>query len=151
MIPSILRSCNILQAHLLLSLESLASSLVCWATIWDWTKDTQTSPRVFQRLLAQSPSRPSVGRVGENPGNEVAISPRVASTTCFAVRMWNRWVLSDAISPTRCLEWGTSQSLEGSVKIIIIIKKNDNNKAIRTGLWSLTFAKKSIYSRGNRV
>ena len=31
-----------LQAHLLLSLKSMALSLVCWATIWDWTKDTQS-------------------------------------------------------------------------------------------------------------
>ena len=94
-------------------------------------------PRVFQRLLAQSPTHPSVGRVGENLGNEVAIYPRVPSTTCFAVRMWNRWVLSDAISPTRCLEWGTRQLFKGNVK-----KKPTTTNAILNGLWSLTFTKK---------
>ena len=151
MIPNVLRSCNILQAHLLLSWKSMASSLVCWATIWDCTKDTQSFSASSGAILY-----PSVRRaVGENPGNEVAISPRVASTTCFAVPMWNRWVLSDAISPTRCLEWGTSQLFEGNVK-----KQKQKQKtktkttttnAIRTGLWSLTFTKKILYSRGNRV
>ena len=59
MIPSVLRSCNILQAHLLLSLKSMASSLVCWATIWDWTKDTQSFSASSGAI-----SYPSVRRAG---------------------------------------------------------------------------------------
>ena len=59
MISSVLHSCNILQAHLLLSLKSVASSLVCWATIWDWTKDTQSFSASSGAI-----SYPSVHRAG---------------------------------------------------------------------------------------
>ena len=144
MIPSVLRSCNILQAHLPLSLKSMASSLVCWATIWDWTKDTQSFSASSGAI-----SYPSVCRAGRREPWERGCN---LSKSCI-----DHLFCCSNVESLSSIRRHIPHTLSWMRYKLVVWRKCKREKkkhkqttatnAIRTGLWALTFTKK-IFTLG---
>ena len=108
------------------------------ATIWDWTKDTQSFSASSGAI-----SYPSVRRAGRRePWERVCNLSKSCIDHLFCCSNVESLSSFRRHIPTRCLEWGTSQSFEGNVKKTTTTTTTTTN-AIRTGLvlWSLTFTK----------